>query len=93
MAGNYTLTVAATRVTTTGAYSFRLSDMAAVTALTPGTAVNGTLAGGISTDLYQFTATAGQSYYFANQVTSGTGGANDRMGWSIPFGNICSRRT
>ena len=53
VAGNYTLTVAASA---SGAYSFRLSDLAAATALTPGTAVNGTLAGGNSTNLYQFTA-------------------------------------
>ncbi len=70
VAGNYTLTVAGSA---TGAYSFRLSDLAAAAALTPGTAVNGTLAGGNSTNLYQFTATAGQSLYFASQITSGTG--------------------
>ncbi|HEY2250227.1 MAG TPA: hypothetical protein VGH74_04160, partial [Planctomycetaceae bacterium] len=92
VAGNYTLTVAATG-TTTGAYIFRLSDMAAATPLTPGTPVNGTLAGGNGTDLYQLTATAGQAYYFANQVTSGSGGANDRLRLVDPFGNILFSQT
>ncbi len=92
VAGDYTLTVAASG-TITGAYSFRLSDMAAANALTPGTPVNGTLVGGNSTGLYQFTGTAGQSYYFANQVTSGTGGGNDRLRLVDPFGNILFTQT
>src|SRR5207253_695508 len=41
-AGAYTLTVSATGQTT-GAYAFRLSDLAAATPLTPGTPVSGTL--------------------------------------------------
>ncbi len=92
VAGSYTLTVAGA-ATTTGAYSFRLSDLAAVPALNPGTAVNGTLAAGISTDLYQFTATAGQSYYIASQVTSGNGGINDRLRLVDPLGNIVFSQT
>jgi hypothetical protein len=87
VAGNYTLTVAGA-VAATGAYSFRLSDMSAVTALIPGTPINGTLIGGISTDLYRFTAAAGQSYYFASQVTSGNGGGSDRLRLVDPYGNL-----
>ena len=67
--GTYTLTVysyATQRAT--GAYAFTLDDASAATsiALTPGsgTTESGTLATGLSTNLYQFTGTAGQSLYF-----------------------------
>ena len=63
-AGAYTLTVAGSGQAT-GAYSFRLPDLAAGATVTPGTAVSGTLSPANSTDIYRFTASAGDSYYFA----------------------------
>src|SRR5262249_49429234 len=57
-AGSYTLTVDASS-DITGAYSFRLLDLAAATALTPGTPASATLSPANSTTLYQFAASAG----------------------------------
>lgn len=69
-AGPYTLTITGTGQTS-GGYSFKLSDMTTATPLTPGTPVNGSLTPGNSTNLYQFQATAGQSFYFARLSSSG----------------------
>jgi YD repeat-containing protein len=66
--GSYTLTVRGTD-NLTGAYQFRLVDLGAATALTPGTAVNGTLTPGNGTDAYQFTANAGDRFFFISQQT------------------------
>lgn len=87
-AGDYTLTIAGSGGTT-GAYSFRLLDLADATSLTPGTSFSDTLVGGNSTNAYRFTATAGQSFYLANQLTSGTGVPNY---WRLvdPYGNFVS---
>src|SRR5262249_13075417 len=65
---------------------FRLSDLATATPIMPGTPVSGTLDPGISTQLYQFNAVAGQSYYFASLAAGGSVFAND---WRLidPFGN------
>lgn len=68
-AGSYELTVDGTG-TTTGAYSFRLLDLANATALTLGTPVSGTLLNR-GTAAYQFTATAGDRVYFDQQALSG----------------------
>ena len=57
-AGAYTLTVSGAGATT-GAYSFRLLDLAAATPLTPGTPVSGTLDPANETDPYWFEAQAG----------------------------------
>ena len=46
------------------AYSFRLRDLSAATPLTLGTTVSSTLSPGNETDLYQFTVSAGERYYF-----------------------------
>src|SRR5262249_59848073 len=62
-AGSYTLTVDAT-TDATGAYQFRLVDLASATPLTPGTPVNGTLDPAAETDLYRFTAAAGDRFFF-----------------------------
>jgi RHS repeat-associated protein len=83
-AGSYTLTVSAPGQTT-GAYAFRLSDIATATALTPGTPVSGTLNPADSADLYRFTATAGQLFYFAGLSCSS---ANTIWRLVDPLGNI-----
>ena len=64
-AGVYSLTVNAAGQAT-GAYSFILSNLAAATTLTPGTAVSGTLSPANSSNFYQFNAAAGQTMYFAH---------------------------
>src|SRR5947207_8324215 len=55
----------------TGAYQFRLLDLASATALTPGTPVNGTLDPATETDLYRFTAAAGDQFFFDVQTGLG----------------------
>ncbi|MCS6853203.1 MAG: hypothetical protein NZ523_00395, partial [Elioraea sp.] len=65
-AGQYTLTVRATS-DRTGAFSFRLLDGAAATAITLGSPVSGTLSPGQESDLYRFTAAAGDRFYFDSQ--------------------------
>ena len=67
--GTYTLTIYSyANQRATGAYAFTLDDASTATniALTPGsgTTETGTLATGLSTNLYQFSGTAGQSLYF-----------------------------
>ena len=83
-AGSYTLTVSATGQTT-GAYAFRLSNLASVTLLTPGTPVSGTLSPANSTDAYRFDAAAGQSFYFAR-----LSGTTSNASWRLidPYGNV-----
>jgi small nuclear ribonucleoprotein (snRNP)-like protein/putative NADH-flavin reductase len=82
-AGNYTLTVDGVG-DTTGAYQFRLLDLASATAITPGTPVSGTLDPAIETDLYRFTAAAGDQFFF--DVQTGIGNATWRL--VDPFSNI-----
>jgi RHS repeat-associated protein len=84
-AGAYTLTVFGTGQTT-GIYSFRLSDLTTATPFTPGTAVNGSLNPANSTSLYQFSASAGQSFYFAR--LSGSGGSGTQWRLIDRFGNV-----
>ena len=84
-AGAYTLTVSGSGQTA-GAYSFRLSNLTTATAITPGTAVSGTLSPGNSTTLYQFSGSAGQSFYFAH--LSGGGSTNDDWRLVDPYGEI-----
>src|SRR5207253_5062354 len=81
-AGSYTLTISGSGQTT-GAYAFRLSDLAAATPLTPGTPVSGTLNRANSTDLYRFDSAAGQSFYIAR--LAGGGSADWRL--IDPYGN------
>src|SRR5262249_56366487 len=67
VAGDYVLTIAG-QGTTTGAYSFRLWDLAQATALTPGTPVSSDLSPANETDLYRFAANAGDRFFFATQA-------------------------
>lgn len=61
--GDYTLTINRTGIST-GDFNFRLLDLQDATPLVPGTETAGTLVAGDSTDLYRFTANAGDMYYF-----------------------------
>ncbi|HLF95978.1 MAG TPA: CARDB domain-containing protein, partial [Methylococcaceae bacterium] len=69
VAGDYVFTV---RGGTTGGYSFRVMDVAQASVLTPGTAVSGQLSPANETDLYRFSATAGEQYYFDKLSLSGS---------------------
>src|SRR5262249_26814311 len=62
-AGAYALTVAGSG-SSTGAYQFRLWDLASAVAITPGTAFSGSLGPANETDLYRFAATAGDRFFF-----------------------------
>src|SRR4029077_249102 len=84
-AGAYTLTVTGVGQTT-GAYAFRLSDLASATPLIPGTPVSGTLDPANSTNLYRFTASAGDQYTFLRQGGSGAPNASWRL--IDPYGNV-----
>ncbi|MFO1022820.1 MAG: Ig-like domain-containing protein [Planctomycetales bacterium] len=73
----------------TGAYQFRLSDLSAGTPVTPGIPVTGTLPTGYETDLYRFTATAGDRFYFDLESVSGSI-ANGRWQLIDPYGHQVS---
>ena len=83
-AGDYTLTVDGIG-DATGAYQFRLSDLALVPTLGVGTPQSGTLNPGNETDLFQFTAAAGDKFFFDAQAVNG-----GSAGWRLadPYGNI-----
>src|SRR5262249_27209610 len=83
-AGDYALTVAAVG-TTTGNYSFRLSAYASATPLTPGTPVSANLSPANETDLYQFTAAAGDRFFFDMQAYAGGTSLSRLIG---PSGNV-----
>ena len=83
--GNYVLTVAATG-TNTGIYSFRLSDLATATVLTPGTPVTGSFDPANETDLFKFNAQGGDRFYFDSVARTNTG--NSRWRLVDPFGNV-----
>ena len=70
VAGTYTLSVKGVQ-DATGTYQFRLLDLANAAGLVPGTPVTGTLNPGTETNLYQFTANAGDLFYFQHQSLSG----------------------
>ncbi len=61
--GDYVLSVAG-QGTATGAYDFHLLDLANAAPIAVGSTVTGQLALGDNTDLYQFTANAGDSVFF-----------------------------
>jgi hypothetical protein len=84
--GDYMLTIDAPG-TVTGAYSFRLLDLAQATVITPGTPVSGTLDPANETDLYQFNVNAGEKFFFDAQSVNGT---NYNSNWRLldPNGNI-----
>ncbi len=79
-AGDYTLTVDA-NVGSSGAYAFRLLDLADAQPLALDTQVDGTLDPANSTVAYRFDATAGERYYFDRS-------ANGNTYWRLldPFG-------
>ncbi|MEZ6035824.1 MAG: hypothetical protein R3C17_22215 [Planctomycetaceae bacterium] len=78
IAGNYQIRLEGPGGTT-GSYSFRVLNLASATALTPGTAVSGLLAiGGRETDPYNFTANAGDKFYF-DSLTTVPGSAGWRL--------------
>src|SRR3546814_3943879 len=59
----------------TGAYGFRLIDVAAAIPFTPGSAlVSGVLEPGRSTDIFSFAGEAGQKLYFDARTTLNSGG-------------------
>ena len=80
-AGDYRIEVYGSG-STTGAYNFRLLDLATADALTLGEATSGSLAPSNATDLYSFDAVEGQRYFF--DVTNRVGD----IYWRVldPFG-------
>ena len=68
--GEYTLTIDGVG-DATGAYSFRLLNLAKATTITPGTAVTGQLDPANETDAYKFSVAAGQRFYFDRLSSSG----------------------
>ncbi len=87
IAGDYTLSVDGFG-DFTGPYQFRLSDLAQATSLTPGTPQSGTLDPATETDLFQFTAAAGDQFFFDVQERSGA--SRRAGGWSIRSATSCS---
>src|SRR5262249_6152826 len=69
-AGDYVLTINGAG-NATGSYQFKMQDLAAALQLTPGTPVAGQLAPANETDFYQFTAAAGERFYFDLQERTG----------------------
>ena len=70
-AGDYTLTVDGVG-DTTGAYAFRLLDIAQADEINPGTEVSGTLDTANETDAYRFSVVAGQRFYFDRSASTNT---------------------
>jgi len=83
--GYYRVTVEGTGGATNG-YAFRLIDLSAATLLVPGTVVSNTLAPGNRSDVYQFSAAAGDQFQF-NQLTLSGGG---NVYWQLidPYNNV-----
>lgn len=89
-AGAYTLTVFGPGAST-GPYQFRLSDIAAATPLTPGTPVSRNSFPANSTDLYRFSAAAGDQFSFIYQGSTGIPNAYWRL--IDPFSNIVTAQS
>ena len=85
MQASYTLTVDG-QGDAAGAYEFRLLDLAVGAALPPGTPVGGSLAPANETDVYRFTAAAGDQFYFDLQAWSGQNSTRWRL--LDPYGNV-----
>ncbi|MFO1022809.1 MAG: Ig-like domain-containing protein [Planctomycetales bacterium] len=85
-AGDYTLTI--TRYQdSTGPYKFRLLNMATnAESITPGTPLTRTLTPENETDIYTFSATAGNRFNFDSQSVTGAPNAYWRL--VDPFGNV-----
>src|SRR5262249_26386824 len=84
-AGDYTLTTDLPG-DQTGTYAFRLWDLAQATPLTPGTPVSGSLSPANETDLYRFTASAGDRFFFDVLARTNPGSSNWRL--IDPYGNV-----
>src|SRR5205823_3496686 len=78
LAGNYTLSVSGNG-DNTGAYEFRLFDLATANSIVPGTPVSDTLNPANATKAYQFTAAAGDLYLFPYLGSSGQPNAYWRL--------------
>ncbi|MHC5538377.1 beta strand repeat-containing protein, partial [Singulisphaera rosea] len=87
-AGIYTLTVLGVGDHTNG-YAFRLLDMAASTPITPGMSASGTLGPANSTNLYQFSETAGSKVFVNFTNFSATDPSRYHGVWELfgPTGN------
>src|SRR5579883_2086515 len=87
--GYYRLTVEGTGGATNG-YALRLIDLSAASLLTPGTLVSNTLSPGTRTDLYQFSAAAGDQFQFTDISLNGAG----NIFWELidPFNNVIFAR-
>ena len=70
VSGTYTLSVQGV-ADATGTYQFRLLDLANATPIIPGTPVSDTLNPGNETNLYHFSANAGDQFYFQKQSLTG----------------------
>lgn len=87
-AGEYTLSVDGV-ADTTGAYSFRLLDIAKANELTPGVQVNGQLDPANSTEAYKFSVVAGQRFFIDRSANTGD------IYWRLldPYGRTVVDRT
>lgn len=87
--GSYVLTVEGSG-DATGAYSFRLQDLAGAVPLTPGSPASGSLSPAMETDLYRFNAIAGDRFFFDLQASDGTSNTS----WQLfdPYGNSVFQR-
>jgi len=87
-AGDYTLSVDGV-ADTTGAYSFRLIDIAQAQELTLGTTVNGQLDPANETDAYRFSVAAGQRFFIDRFASAGD------IYWRLidPYGRTVVDRT
>ncbi|MCG8335550.1 MAG: hypothetical protein MJE63_13605, partial [Proteobacteria bacterium] len=75
--GTYQVRFSGVNGTQTGAYSWRLLDLAAADAYTPGDTLSDTLTPGAATDIYRFNATAGDRVFV--DVQSGYSNINWRL--------------
>ena len=87
-AGDYTLSVDGV-ADRTGAYSFRLIDIAQAQELTPGTTVSGQLDPANETDAYRFSVAAGQRFFIVRLSNGGD------IYWRLldPYGRTVVDRT
>jgi hypothetical protein len=90
VAGDYTLTVTGAS-SVTGVYQFRLSDLATALPLTPGTAITTSLSPANESEIYRFTATAGDRFYFDSIERQVAGDVFWRL--VDPYGNQLFKRS
>ncbi|HET9132418.1 MAG TPA: hypothetical protein VFO86_15795, partial [Terriglobia bacterium] len=89
ISGDYKLSVFATNGTT-GAYSFRLLDLAAAIPIAQAATVNGALTPANGTNLYRFNIVGGEKIYF--DVTARNGGSSNRWRLLDPYLNVVFER-